>query len=121
MDKKQYILKLMFSSTNTMDAAKTIARQLVEKKMAACISIIPEVTSIYHWQGKVAEEKEVLLFIKTHHQKFDALLKTLKEVHEYDVPELVAWDTAEVFEGYGAWVYEATSKMPNPRHKKTPV
>ena len=90
--------------------ARPIARELVEQRLAACVNIVPGLTSIYRWQGRVDEEGEQLLVIKTVDTSVDALRETLFARHPYDVPEFVVFPVASVSEAYGAWLLESTSR-----------
>ena len=70
--------------------AKTIARALVEERLAACVNIIPGLTSIYRWEGQVCEDRELLLLIKTQGEKVTALRDRIGHLHSYAVPEVIA-------------------------------
>ena len=72
------------------DEAKKIAGALVEKRLAACANILPNVRSVFRWQGAVEDEDEVLMIIKTRHEVFDHLAEVVTELHSYDVPEIIA-------------------------------
>lgn len=90
------------------DVAASIARSLVEEKLAACVNIIPAVRSIYAWQGKVCDEGEVLCILKTRRALFAVLRDRIHVLHPYDVPEVVALDPFEANDLYGKWVVEST-------------
>src|SRR5258706_3422222 len=90
--------------------ARPIARDLVEQRLAACVNIIPAVTSIYRWQGRVEEEGEQLLVIKTVDANVDALRAALFARHPYEVPEFVVLPIASTSEAYGAWLLESTTR-----------
>jgi len=70
--------------------AKEIAKQIIEKQLAACVQIVPQIESVYRWEGKVCEDNEALLLIKTHQKAVDKLTSLLLELHPYDVPEVVS-------------------------------
>jgi periplasmic divalent cation tolerance protein len=90
--------------------ARPIARELVEQRLAACVNIVPSVTSIYRWQGRVDEEAEQLLVIKTVDANVDALRAALLARHPYEVPEFVVLPVMSTSEAYGAWLLESTSR-----------
>ena len=90
------------------DKAKEIAKQLVEKKVAACVNVIHNVTSFYHWQGNLCEEAESTLLIKLRKTKFKELEKELKSLHPYSVPEIVELNVSNVNMPYLKWIYEVT-------------
>ena len=72
------------------DEARAIARALVERRLAACVNVLPGVASIYQWEGTVCEDDELLLIIKTSEERLPALTDQLLELHPYDVPEIIA-------------------------------
>ena len=87
-----------------------LARSIVEAKLAACVQILPQMTSVYFWEGKIQTETEHLLLIKTLEEEFDELSAFIKEHHSYDVPEIVAIPAAKVSEDYLKWIREVTSQ-----------
>lgn len=93
--------------TSPADSSKAIARRLVAESLAACVNILPGVTSMYLWDGKFVEDTEELLVIKTAKATFEAMVARLKEVHPYTVPEIVAVDPATVDAGYLEWVLQS--------------
>jgi periplasmic divalent cation tolerance protein len=84
--------------------AKRIARTLVEERLAACVNLIPGLTSIYHWEGKLCEDRELLLVIKTQRQQVPALCARMEQVHSYTVPEVIALPIVEGSARYLAWL-----------------
>jgi periplasmic divalent cation tolerance protein len=105
--------------------ARKIARALVERRLAACGNILEApVRSIYRWKGKVESAKEHLLIIKTSRQRFAALRDTVKRLHSYDVPEIIALPIADGSAEYLTWIREcvgggirAESRRPSPLSK----
>ena len=92
------------------DRAEDIARALVEKKLAACVNVLPGVTSIYRWKGAIETEQESTLFIKTRDDKLAALMDEIRRIHPYEVPEIVALpvDPNGVNPAYSKWVDDET-------------
>lgn len=88
------------------DHAVNIARALVEERLAACVNAIPGVFSVYMWEGKVCEETETTLIIKTTDERWDALHARILELHPYSVPEIIAIDVAAANPAYRKWVEE---------------
>ena len=91
---------------NPNDAA-VLAKSLVEKRLAACVNLVPGATSWYWWDGKVAEDQEVLLIVKTSRHKFASLEKEVVRLHSYAVPEVVAIQIVEGSKNYLNWIEES--------------
>ena len=85
--------------------AEALAAAIIDAKLAACVEILPSMTSIYVWKGKLEKETENLLLIKTLTEKYDALERFITEHHSYDVPEIVAIDAAKVSQPYLEWMH----------------
>jgi len=81
---------VVLSTADSMETAVKIAQALVEDGEAACVNIVPGVRSIYRWQGKLCDEGELLMVIKTTQDRFEALRAQLKALHPYEVPEVIA-------------------------------
>src|SRR5690554_5418508 len=88
------------------DDSQRLARQLVEERLAACVNIIPGVTSFYLWEGELCEDQEHTLLIKTTAERYPELSARLAELHPYTVPEDIALDSARVAAAYQSWVHE---------------
>ncbi len=86
------------------DAALTIARVLVEERLAACANILGPTTSVFWWDGKVSEEGEVALIAKTTQDQLPALIARVKAIHPYQVPCIVAWPIAAGHQSYLDWI-----------------
>lgn len=84
--------------------AQTIARALVEERLAACVNIIPGLISIYRWEGQVYEDRELLLLIKSHAEKITALRERIGYLHSYAVPEVIALPITDGSAPYLAWL-----------------
>ncbi|KAG5339640.1 CUTA protein, partial [Acromyrmex charruanus] len=91
--------------------AKRLARGLVENKLAACVNIIPRLTSIYEWEGKIQEESELLLMIKTRTEKVDALTKYVKENHPYTICEVISLPIQNGNSDYLKWISEVVPSL----------
>jgi len=97
------------STVGTPEDAERIARALVERRLAACVNVVPSVVSFYRWKGEVSRDQELLLVIKTRRERLDALREALVGLHPYELPELVALPVAAGHEPYLAWVDAAVS------------
>ena len=93
-----------FSTIDSSEKAAVIARALVEEKVAACVNILPGATSIYFWKNKICEESECLLMIKTTTEKLETLKTKIRELHSYEVPELIVLPIVDGFPDYLDWV-----------------
>lgn len=96
-------------TTGSEAEAETIARALVEERLAACVNILPPVRSIYRWEGKVADDREWLLIIKTQGQRFAAVEEKIKALHSYQVPEVIALPIVQGSTPYLHWLAEESS------------
>jgi periplasmic divalent cation tolerance protein len=99
---------VVFITASNEDEAARIAKALVEAKLAGCVNIIKNIRSIYSWQGKVEDETEVLMIVKTQKSLFDSLMKKVKELHSYTVPEIIAMPIVKGSEDYLKWLREVT-------------
>ena len=89
-------------------AGEKIANVLLNNKLAACVNIIPGVSSFYTWKNKINEDAELLLEIKTKSRLFNSLEEIVTKNHPYDVPEVIAFPMQFVSKSYGAWIEEHT-------------
>ena len=91
------------------DEAIRIADMLVGARLAACVQILPEILSIYRWQGEVTRSSEVLLLAKTTSDRFDDLDKAVREIHSYETPEIVAIEVTAISGPYLEWLEAAVT------------
>ena len=96
-------------TTPTPERAAEIARALVEERLAACGNVVPGLRSIYRWQGKVNEDAEALLILKTTRARFEALRDRVLALHPYEVPEVIALPIAAGSAAYLGWIAGETS------------
>ena len=97
------------STAGTAEDAERIARALVERRLAACVNIVPGVVSVYRWKGEVCRDEERLLIIKTRASRIEALREALVAIHPYELPELVTLPIEAGHEPYLAWLDDAVS------------
>ena len=99
-------LAIVLTTVGTDAHAVSLARTLVEERLAACVNILPPMTSFFRWKGVVEEDREQQLVIKTTSDRTGALEARLRELHPYELPEFVVLD-ARASDTYGAWVGES--------------
>lgn len=99
----------VFSAFGDVEAARKAARALVEEKLAACANIIPQIESIYHWKGRIESGAEAMVLFKTTREKYPAFERRLRELHPYEVPEIVAVEIAAGLPAYLDWVGESVA------------
>lgn len=98
----------VFWSCGSQLEAKTIIHQLLDKRLIACASILPQVESIYRWKGKIEESIEVKVILKTLPQHFETIRKTIQTQSSYAVPEILQIDIVQGNPDYLAWVVQET-------------
>jgi len=98
--------RLIFTTCANTEEARAMAEQMVQLKLAACVNIIPNVESIYMWQGEVTTATETKLLIKTKSEKMNQVIQTIKKLHSYEVPEIQVVDVATGNLAYFNWMDE---------------
>jgi len=96
--------RLVFTTAGSVDEARRIAEALVERKLAACVNIVPKVVSIYRWKGKIEEAEEWLLLVKTTVQDFSRVRDAIKEMHSYELPECMSFAIEDGSTEYLKWI-----------------
>jgi periplasmic divalent cation tolerance protein len=96
--------RLVLTTCGSLEEARSIAHALVERQMAACVNIAPQVESVYRWQGEVETSAEWLLIIKTTEDAFDRLREALVELHSYELPECIQIAVEDGSEAYLDWI-----------------
>ena len=96
-------LVLVLTTLGSDADALALARTLVEEQLAACVNVLPAMTSIYRWKGSVEQEREQQLLIKTAADKVEALAARLRQLHPYELPEFIVLD-AEASTAYAEWI-----------------
>jgi periplasmic divalent cation tolerance protein len=99
---------VVFVTVGNADAAAAIAKKLVEERMVACANLVPRIRSIYRWKGEIYDEEEYLLIMKTRSSLVPALTMRVRELHSYEVPEIIAVSIEEGLPEYLNWVMENT-------------
>lgn len=97
-------VRIALTTAGSMDEAQELASALVERRLAACVNIIPNLTSIYRWQGAIEETSEILLLMKTTAEQLAAVEAALRELHSYEVPEFLAFNVESGSQPYLDWL-----------------
>ncbi len=91
------------------EEARALARMLVERRLAACVNVVPAITSYYWWQGALTEDREALILAKTTSDRIDELIAAVRASHSYTVPAITAWPVARGNPEYLRWVEAETA------------
>ena len=108
-------LIVVVTSVGSEEQALDIAHALIRNRQAACVNLIPNVHSIYRWKGRVCDDGEFLLFIKTRAREFNGVRETIQKMNTYELPEVLAYRVDDSSPGFSAWIAKATER---PRKKK---
>ncbi len=101
-------IRLLYCTCPDTETAQRIARTLVEQKLAACVNIVPGLRSIYRWKDAVQDEAECLLLIKTRDSRVTALSETIRLLHPYELPEVIAVPVVAGLAPYLDWIRDNT-------------
>ena len=104
----EQLYSMVISTCATAEEARKIAKLLVEKHLAACVQMFP-IESIYTWQDRLCEEKEIMIFIKTRIELTDQVEQEIKKNHSYDVPEIIDIPIDGGLPEYLSWIGESTN------------
>src|ERR1700730_3829344 len=99
--------RIVLTTAGSQEEAHKIARHLVENRLAACVNIVPQVESIYRWQGKVDSAREWLLLVKTTQERFLAVRDAIRELHSYELPECVVLNIEDGSSEYLQWLADS--------------
>ena len=94
------------STVDSVELGRKIAGALVDAGLAACVNIIPGVRSVYRWQGKICDEEELLLLIKTTAARFEEVRRLIRSLHTYQVPEVISLPVGAADRDYISWLCE---------------
>lgn len=103
-------VRILLSTIDSEDRAEQIARTLIEERKVACVNILPGLTSVYHWNGALEHSSEHLLIIKTTSDKVETTVNRLKDIHPYEVPEIIVLDVVDGLPSYLEWVVSETRR-----------
>ncbi len=99
--------RVVISTAGTEEEGAQIAKSLLERKLCACVNLVPKVRSFYRWEGAIQDDAEVLLIMKTTKEKLQRLSEHLAEIHSYDVPEVLAVAVDQGRASYLEWLEES--------------
>jgi periplasmic divalent cation tolerance protein len=99
--------RIVLSTAGSAEEARKIAQHLVERRLAACVNIVPQIESVYRWQGNIESSREWLLLIKTTAERFADLRAAIAELHSYDLPECIAINIEDGDAEYLQWIGES--------------
>ncbi|CAN5602173.1 divalent-cation tolerance protein CutA [soil metagenome] len=105
---------IVFTTTPNIEEAESLARKIIETKLAACVQVLPPMNSFYFWEDAVQKETEYLLQIKTLEVKFVDLEKFIQENHSYSVPEIIAVSAEKVSASYLDWMKDYLVRSEHP-------
>jgi periplasmic divalent cation tolerance protein len=101
-------LALVLMTAPSEEVAADIGKKLVEERLVACANLVPRIRSLYAWKGTLCDEAETLCILKTRPELFGAIERRVRELHPYEVPEVVMVEARDVSAAYLAWVLEST-------------
>jgi len=113
--------RIVFVMAGSEEEAAKIARTLVEERLAACANIIGPVRSIYRWRGAVEDAREYMIMVKTRGRLYPGVERRVKELHSYEVPEIVAIGLAAGSRRYVEWIFESTAAVARRSRAARPV
>ncbi len=114
-------LLLAVTTVGTEEQALTIAHHLVERHLAACVNIVPRIRSVFFWKGKVNDDSEWLLLVKTAPGNFGEVRRAIRRLHAYELPEILGFGADAADALFTKWVVDSsTPRRPAPRRKKAP-
>jgi periplasmic divalent cation tolerance protein len=102
---------VMVTTVGTEEQANLIARELVARRQAACVNAVHGVRSTYRWQGKICTDGEIMLVVKTEESEFDAVAATIRELHSYELPEILSFPVDRGDPAFLRWIADSVDKQ----------
>ncbi len=111
-DAMYYNLRMVYITTPDKPTAKNLGHKILQKRLAACANIVDGMESMYWWEGKITEDKECILLVKTHYSNMKQLTKLVEKYHPYDCPCIISYTITEDegSEGYRNWLFKESLK-----------
>ena len=100
----------VITTVGTEEQANLIAREIVARRQAACVNILPGVRSIYRWKGKICQDGELMLVVKTLESEFEDVAATIRELHNYELPEILSFNVSQGERGFLDWIAGSVDK-----------
>jgi periplasmic divalent cation tolerance protein len=101
---------VVLTTVGTEEQAYLIAREVVSRRHAACVNILPAIRSIYRWKGKICKDGELLLIIKTLEEEFENVAATIRELHSYELPEILSFNVSRGDRVFLDWIASSIDK-----------
>lgn len=101
---------LVYVTCSNGDEARTIAKDLIQSRLVACVNILPEIQSLYWWNDAVQEDRETAFFAKTTEENVDGVVKRVKEIHSYDCPAIITFPIEKGNPDFLKWIAEECQK-----------
>ena len=106
-------ISVVVTSVGTEQQAVEISEELIARRLATCINIVPCLRSIYRWKGKICEDTEYLLMIKTRRALFGAVTEAIREIHSYELPEVLEFPVGQAEPNFQRWVVDMATGVPD--------
>jgi len=107
-------LIVVVTSVGTEEQALDVAHALVRARRAACVNIVPNIHSVYRWKGRVCDDGEMLLIIKTRASQFEGVRDTIQRVNTYELPEVLGYRVDKASPGFAKWIEKMTAAPKRP-------
>src|ERR1044072_3638131 len=105
---------IVITAVGDEEQALLVARELVARRLAACVNVVPGIRSVYRWQGKICRDGEYLLIVKPLESEREAVAAAIRELHSYELPEVLAFTAAAGDERFLAWIRDSVEKTVAP-------
>jgi periplasmic divalent cation tolerance protein len=101
---------VVVTTVGTEEQAYLIAREIVARRQAACVNIVPGIRSIYRWKGKICKDGELMLLVKSLEGEFDGIAATIRELHSYELPEILSFNVTQGEQKFLEWIAGSVDK-----------
>ena len=101
---------VVITTVGTEEQAYLIAREIVARRQAACVNVVPGIRSIYRWKGKICKDGELLLIVKTLEGEFEGVAATIRELHSYELPEILSFNVSHGERRFLEWIAGSVDK-----------